>query len=351
MWRITVRDLQWRRRRFIVAVAATGLVFAITLLLTGVIAGLDQESRRIVASFGADTWLVHDGTPGPFTATVVLPASIAEDVARQDGVDRADPVLLVRATVQSPGGEVEDVNLIGLAPGGLGEPEVDEGRAVEAPGEAVLDAGLGRDVGDSVAVGGRQLEVVGVAGGVSYAFGTRTIYVELADAQAIAFGGEPVVSAIVVQGAPVDPPPGTTAIDDAAARADVDRPLARGVETIDLVRFLLTLTAAGIVGLIVYLSSIERGRDVAVLKATGASGAFVAGGLVLQSIVLTLAAALLACVLAFALAPVFPLALQLEPAAFASLGALAIVVGILASLVGVRRALVIDPAAAFGGPG
>jgi hypothetical protein len=35
MWRLGLRDLQWRRRRFTVAVAATVLVFAMTLLFAG----------------------------------------------------------------------------------------------------------------------------------------------------------------------------------------------------------------------------------------------------------------------------------------------------------------------------
>jgi hypothetical protein len=31
MWRVALRDLQWRRRRFVIAVLATSLVFGMTL--------------------------------------------------------------------------------------------------------------------------------------------------------------------------------------------------------------------------------------------------------------------------------------------------------------------------------
>ncbi|HEV7855102.1 MAG TPA: glutamine ABC transporter permease, partial [Mycobacterium sp.] len=35
MLRVTLRDLQWRRRRFVITIVGTSLVFAMTLLLTG----------------------------------------------------------------------------------------------------------------------------------------------------------------------------------------------------------------------------------------------------------------------------------------------------------------------------
>src|SRR5258707_1051991 len=69
MWLIAFRDLQWRRRRFLIAIAATSLVFAMTLLLTGVSTSLHDQDRRIVTAFGADSWLVEAGASGPFTAS------------------------------------------------------------------------------------------------------------------------------------------------------------------------------------------------------------------------------------------------------------------------------------------
>ncbi|HEY2448928.1 MAG TPA: glutamine ABC transporter permease, partial [Mycobacterium sp.] len=34
-----LRDLQWRRRRFVIAIIGTGVVFAMTLVLTGLANG------------------------------------------------------------------------------------------------------------------------------------------------------------------------------------------------------------------------------------------------------------------------------------------------------------------------
>ena len=56
-----LRELQWSRRRFAVAVLATALVFALGLLMSGVSASFDNEIDRTVDSFGADAWLVARG--------------------------------------------------------------------------------------------------------------------------------------------------------------------------------------------------------------------------------------------------------------------------------------------------
>lgn len=61
MWLITWRDLMWRRRRFAIAVAATSIVCAMTLLLAGVSSGLHDQDRRIVSSLGAERWVVAAG--------------------------------------------------------------------------------------------------------------------------------------------------------------------------------------------------------------------------------------------------------------------------------------------------
>ena len=73
-WLVSFRDLQWRRRRFAIAVVATALVFALGLILSGVSASFDNEIDRTVDSFGADVWLVRAGTLGPFTAPTTMPA-------------------------------------------------------------------------------------------------------------------------------------------------------------------------------------------------------------------------------------------------------------------------------------
>jgi putative ABC transport system permease protein len=108
--------------------------------------------------------------------------------------------------------------------------------------------------------------------------------------------------------------------------------------------------AAGIIGSIVYLSALERQREFAVLKAIGAANRSLLAGLALQAVLLSAAAAVLAAGIARLLAPGFPFTVEIPPLALPRLLGVAVLVGLAASTAGLRRAVGVQPALAFGGP-
>ena len=108
--------------------------------------------------------------------------------------------------------------------------------------------------------------------------------------------------------------------------------------------------AAGIIGSIVYLSALERQREFAVLKATGAANRSLLVGLALQAVLLSATAAVLAAGIARLLAPAFPFTVEIPPLALARLLGVAVLIGLVASAAGLRRAVGVQPALAFGGP-
>lgn len=346
MWLLSLRDLQWRRRRFLIAIVATSLIFALTLLVTGTSKGIDHEVVRIVGSFDADRWVVDDGATGPFTSTRPLDEGIVDRVVGLPGVEEAAPLVLFRGTL---GGESPvDVNLIGYEPGALGAPTVEDGREANASGEAVVDVGLGIDPGETIDLIGEEREVVGTARGVTFFYGIPTVFVPVADLQDMAFGGLPLITTVITRGEPSSLPDGVVALSDTQVEEDLRRPTQNGASTVDFIRILLWLTAAGIIASIVYLTSLERLRDIAVLKATGAPNRVLVGSLVAQAMVLSLASAILAIPLALLMKPGMDFDVILTGRDYLTLAAVGVVIGGLASLAGLRRALAVDPALAFG---
>jgi putative ABC transport system permease protein len=346
MWQATLRDLQWRRRRFMIAITGTALVFAMTLLLSGLSASFTLETDRTLKAIGGDVWVVKEGASGPFTAFSPVPETDAARVAAVDGVTEAQPIIYLHQTV---GDEPKDINLFGVVPGALGEPSVSKGRGLQGPGEALADSTLGVDVGETVQMAGRDYEVVGVTKHTTLNGGIATMFITLDDAQTL-LGGNAIASAIVATGAPTAPIDGLRVMTLDEARTDLLRPLKNASQSIDFVKILLWIVAACIIGSIVYLSAMERTRDFAVFKATGTSNGALGAGLALQAVILAIAAAVLASVIAILLAPVFPLPVEIPTSAFVILFGIAIVVGLLASLAGLRRAVKVEPALAFGGP-
>src|SRR5271165_3506287 len=94
---VSVRDLQWRARRFVIAALATGLVFGLALMMSGVANSFSVEVRNTVNALGASAWLVRSGSPGPFTDPAPFPADAVASVRRVPGVVAADPILISRA--------------------------------------------------------------------------------------------------------------------------------------------------------------------------------------------------------------------------------------------------------------
>lgn len=344
---IALRDLQWRRRRFLIGVIATGLVFALALLITGMASSFRNEVRRTVRSFDADGWVVPRGSSGPFTGATAFPAATAQAVAREPGVTRASALAMLRFTVHNP--KLKDINVVAVEIGGVGAPHPKNGRALQRSGEAVVDDALHIDVGEPITFGNRRFTVVGTLHGVTYLAGTPAVFIPLADGQQLSLGGQPLATAVATTGFPQDAPPGTRAMRNDAVIKDLDRPLTQATQTISFFRVLLWLVAAGIIGSVVYLQALERVRDFAVLKATGTTNRALLAGLALQAIILSLLSAIAAVILATVLAPLLAMPAEISAGAYVLLPIVAVVVGLLASLAGLRRAVGVDPALAFGG--
>jgi putative ABC transport system permease protein len=343
MWRVGLFDLIHRRRRFVLAILATSLAFGLSLLMEGTIAHLRNETDRIVALFHADRFVVAAGGTGPFTTTRLLPSSIATDLARMPGVQRADAFVQARETLKD-----KDVNILGVAANGLGSPPIRTGRQMRRSGEVVVDEVLGYRVGERFRLGTRDVVVVGTSVNTTYYFGQPTVFLPIADVQAQFLGGQPYATAIAVRGEVRRAPPGTQILDVAAVRRDLNRPQKSGTQTVVIFNTLLWLMAAGIVATMVYLTALERSRDIAVLKAMGTPNRTLFGGMAVQGLALALAACVVGALVNRLLAPMMPFAVETPAVAYLEVLVVGVAVGLIAALVGLRRAVHIDPALAFG---
>jgi len=348
MLAITLHDLRFRGRQFLIAIVGAGLVFAMALLLTGLAEGFRAEVRRTVADVGADVWFVPSGSSGPFTAFAALPGATTRDVAGLSGVERADPLLVVPSTTKVDGA-VRGVRIFGYVKGGLGSPDVADGRATSRPGEVVTDDRLGVDIGDVIHVAQTDLTVVGHVHGHTLLGGIPNIYTSLDDAQRVAFGGADLITTVVVRGSPTSTPDGLTALTTSEVEADTIRAMRDAISSIDNSRALMWIVAAVIVAALMYVSALERLRDFAVLKSLGSSSPVLFAGVAVQAVIVTLLAAGFALLASRLMRPMFALPTIVPWSAYIVLPIVAVAVGLFSSLVALRRAIGVDPAAALTG--
>jgi putative ABC transport system permease protein len=345
-----LRDLQWRRRRFAIAIGGTALVFGMTLVMTGISHGFDAEAARTVDQLGVDGWVVQTGAAGPFLGGAPMPDVRAAEIAAVPGVEQAVPSVFTRKSVRGQNGSDTDVNVFGAPTGAPGMPATSEGSPPDTDGEVAISTALhGYDIGDRIELAGAEFTVVGKVSGSTALAGTPNVFLTLHDAQRVAFAGQLIASAIAIRGTPQVLPDGYVFVDRRGAAEDLLRAVEKARSSLTLTSVLLWVVAASIIGAVVYLSALERQRDFAVFKATGVSTGAILGGLVLQASVMALLAAVLGSVIGSVLGPRFPMLVSIEARAHLLLPLVAVLIGVVASLAGLRRAVTVDPALAFGG--
>ena len=353
---LTLRDLRHRRTRFLIVTTVAAVVFALLFLMNGLVEQFHREPVDTTRSFGADGWVLATGVAGPFTSS----ASVALTAGNQLDAPRRSPIVVARASLHrgtltpgavSPGGASREVVIVGHDPEGLGAPRVIDGRTAASTGEIVTDRSIGARIGSDVQIGQDRYRVVGRTRNATVLAGVPLVYIVLGDAQDMVFGSRSVVTGFLVKGRIAALPPGMAVRTNHEVADDTFHPLKNAIVSIDLVRALLWLVAAVIIGAVVFLSALERQRDFAVLKAVGTTNAKLAGGLALQAVLIALLAVLVASVLQLLLRPAFPLRIRVPDADYWRLPLLGSLVALLAAAAGMRSVVRAAPARAFAGAG
>ena len=350
VWRINLRDLLWRRRRLGVAIVGTALVMAMALLTSGVGAAFSAEAQRSIDAMGGNLWLVPTTAPGAFNTPPVANAADAETVAAIPGVRGADPVVILSQSLEQPSGRTFVV-VYGYQVGGLAQLPLQQGHLPSGPDQAVVDTKLNQAIGSHMTLGKGVFTVVGITDGLTSGGGIADVFVDIHDLDAAQFNNQYVANAIVVSGQPAHLPAGYRELSIPAALSDSLLPMNSAIAVVSVLTYLFWVVAALIVAAFIYLSTNERRRDFAVMKAIGVGSRSLGGGVILQSTVVALSAAIVSIAFAFALAPLFPIEVAIPVLELLLLPVGALAIGLLASLIALRRVLTLDPALAFAGAG
>lgn len=343
---LTFRDLVYRRTRFIVVTVLGAVVFALLFVMTGLVNQFNLEPAEAVEQFGADVWVLPEGVSAPFTSVSVMPLAVFDTVE----ATTKSPLVVTRSSVAN-GGEPDEIVLVGFEAGGLGTPQIVAGRVPDAEGEVALERQLDIDIGEDVTVAGAPFTVVGLTEATTVLAGVPFAYLTLPEAQMLAFTSTEVISSVLVSGELGPLPAGLASLSSDEVVTQTLQPLEGAISSIDLVRALLWIVAAIIVGAVVYLSALDRQRDFAVLKAVGSSNASLLGSLALQAVLIALGAVALAAIIQLVLAPRFPLPVTVPTRAFWQLPVFAVVMALAAGAIGMRKVLRADPSQAFAGAG
>lgn len=372
------RDIRHNLFRFLLTCVGLGLLLGVVLAMVGIYRGIVVEALTIARAPAADLWVVEANTRGPFAEASRIPGDLREAIARIDGVVATGSITYQTVETDHLGGKLR-LFVIGFEPTRLGGPAaIDAGRAIAASHyEMVADVSSGLGVGDRIALGRNSFTVVGLTRHQVNSGGDPAAYITLADAQKLQFDlappaarvqlargtGSPsrdTVNAVVARLHPNASPDTVaevarrwkhlSAITQEAQEAILIRSLVDRVRRqIGLFMTLLLIVSAVVIALIIYTMTMEKLKQIATLKLIGAPDRTIVGMIVQQALALGFIGFTIGATLIFNVKDNFPRRVVLEPDNVAALGLVVFVVCLVASGLGVRVALKVDPATALGG--
>ena len=394
---LAIRDVKYRLGRFILTAIGVGLLLGTVMAMGGIYRGMVEDALSIVRAPGADLWVVQKDTNGPFAETSRIPDDLYRVVRAVPGVREASPIAFQSVQLEYGAASVR-TQIIGYRPGNLGgPPAVSSGRPLAASRfEMVLDRKAGIPIGTRIPMGRMTFTVVGLTEGIVSSSGDSTAYVSLQDAQEMQFlkANEAVrnerarlqadleanpslanlsamslasitqntnlANAILVRLEPwADPHEIATRIERwnhyrAMTTVEQEQVLAKNVierarQQIMLFRIILLMVSTVIIALIIFTMTMEKTRDIATLKIIGAPNLKIGALIMQESLGLGLLGYLFGALLINLTYDYFPRRVAILAFDQFILFGIVIAICVLASLLGIRRALAIDPTTAMGG--
>ena len=397
MINLAARDILHGWGKFVFTGVGLGLLIGLTLSMAGIYRGLVDDGQALLAIGGADLWVVQRDTLGPYAE----PSNVRDDAYRgllgMPGVADAGNVTYLTMQIERAGGDVR-VMLVGFEPGRPGEPGfLVAGRPVtRSHYEAIADVRTGLELDERIRIRRHEYTVVGLTRRTVSAGGDPMVFVPLKDAQEVQFlkdndalvneraraAANPAfnrpgvpglleavetsqssshsVNAVLLRLAP-HADEATVAAQirrwkhlEAYTRADMNEILivkliATSAKQIFMFLVILSVVSAAIVAFIIYTMTLAKVREIAVLKLIGARNRTVAAMILQQSLALGAIGFVVGRSAAALWAPIFPKYVLLLPGDSVRGALLVFAICALASLVAIRAALRVDPAAAIGG--
>ncbi|WP_449243867.1 ABC transporter permease [Desulfobacca acetoxidans] len=395
---LAIRDIRQHLGRFLATVVGIGLLFAIVLSMNGIYRGFVFEGLALINSTNPDLWVVERYRGGPINEQSILPEFFHYSVAAMPGVEKASP-FIVYPVERHIAGKSRRFTIIGYDVfTGLGGPKkLLAGRPItQAHYEAVAHQKLGLRLNENFRLGLHTYTVVGLTKEGTSPDGEPLLYLSLPDAQEVIWlpDNEEVrnqrlriyqslvrpglftvqeaekylsrysiemhrINAVLVRlmpGAQVREV--AQSIRDYLYLSVFTTPeqieimsqgrLNRPRMQLFLFRTLLLIVCVVIIAMVIFTLTMEKIRSIAVMKLIGAPNRVIIRLIIEQSILLTSCSYLIGWVIIHNTYHVWPRLVLLTPLDDLVTFGLALLGGIIASLLGIWKALKTPPALALG---
>ncbi|MDZ5502265.1 FtsX-like permease family protein [Enterococcus cecorum] len=348
---LAINEMKHSKLRYALVIGVVFLIAYLVFFLTGLAYGLAQENRTAVDKWQADRILLSDEANGKLNMSMLT----MDDYESVKAEDKA-------ALAQFPGivyqkgkkNQQIDVSFFGIEADEFLAPNLVKGRMFKNTGEVVVNDSLAKEdglqVGDQLKVAGSKqtLKIVGFTDEAMYNV-APVIYMSLADFQEIRFNQAlpkeaQKINAIVVRGQTKQVADNLEKVKISAFINDLPGYSAQNMTFAFMIGFLIVI-AAIVIGIFIYILTMQKQAIFGVMKAQGISNFFIARSVFVQTAILAFVGIVLGLALTYLSSLVLPAAVPFAIfwGLYLAVGVGMWVIAILSAVFSVSTVVKIDP--------
>ncbi|MHC1745989.1 MAG: ABC transporter permease [Negativicutes bacterium] len=397
MINLAVKEIAYSWFRYVLTAFGLGLLIGVTLTMTGLVRGMMDDAISLIQGTHADLWVVQDDTMGPYAESSTLYDDVYRSIASLPGVAEVSNVAYL--TVQARHGSTDmRVLVAGFNHDRPGEPPyLVAGRPItKSHYEAIADTKTGLKVGDKIGIRRDEYTIVGLTNRMVSSGGDPVVFITMQDAQIVQFQKDNTsiyndrnrlaanpqfnrpgipgllqavttsqqsnnkINAVFVRVAPGYDPSGVADTIRRWKHFEVytyeqmtkilqEKVIVNALRQLGMFMGILAIVSTAIIALIIYTMTLGKIKEIAVLKLVGAKNSTIAGMILQEAWGLGLLGFIVGKVASTLWAPLFPKHIEFIFTDTIVAFLLTMLICTLASIIGIRAALKVQPSSALGG--
>ena len=381
MINLAQKDVSHSLGKFLVTAMGVGLLLGIVIVMIGIYRGMIVEAEVLINDINADLWIVQESTLGPFAEASRVHEDLKDSIRVIEGIKNAEALTFQNIQLPSPLKPTRVV-AVGFDPHGSFNPinaqRIIEGRDLQRSHyEIVISDNVGFSLEDTIRLGRDDYTVVGITHGSVSSGGDPLVYVSLKDAQELQFlytnnrirndrdrgiknNDSHMVNAIVARAKK------GYSVDNIAKELQrfkhksvftqtqqheilTKNLIEKSSKQIGMFAIILIIVSTIIISLIIYTMTLEKMKEIAIMKLIGIPNSMIIKMVVQETILLGLLAFSFGATFANLTYDKFPKKVVLEVPDTLALFVVILLTSILASFIGVKKVVSADPTTAIGG--
>lgn len=352
---LAINEIRHSKLRYALVTGVMFLIAYLVFFLTGLAYGLAQDNRMAVDKWEADQILLTEEANDNLNMSM-LPRSLYDEV---DAPEKAVLAQTAGVVTKEDNGEKVDVTFFGIDPDQFLAPNITDGEMFASDDEAVADSSIeeeyGFSIGDTIKLAGsdKKLKIVGFTDNARFSV-APVLYTSIGAYQEIRFEKEDDsenarINAIVTRGKIKEVPDDLVATDISKFINELPGYNAQVLTFGFMIGFLIVI-AAIVIGIFIYVLTMQKSEIFGVMKAQGISSRYIAFSVIAQTFLLATSGVLIGGLATIGTALVLPAAVpfQINLLFFASISVMMILIAMLGAFFSVRTIVKIDPLKAIG---